>query len=376
MSNHPLCLNENQMTARAGAVPCLDGLRAVSIGLVLLAHFVSNKIPGGLGVYVFFVISGFLITRLLFVELNSTGRVSLPLFYARRILRLYPVIILYAIVVIGLAIATGRPYNAIEPASALGYFANYWYAHLDAQKIAPELPFAMFWSLSIEEHFYILFPLTFLLLRGHAQRLLSVLFGLALACLSLRLVVAWSQPEALETLRFYAETQYRLDSIGFGVILAIACETAAGRRFIQSLAKPAPACAALAVILGCLLIRDPWFRETLRYSLLGAAITVVIAAIVFGRHYGWLQWLLNTAPLRWVGRLSYSLYVWHGGVAFFMPTLDWPAWQHATVCLTVSFLFATASYYGLEQPFLSLRKHFRSRQAINPVLGISDGVQP
>ncbi|MCS6244756.1 MAG: acyltransferase [Opitutus sp.] len=375
MNTPPLYLEENQMTARAGAVPCLDGLRAASITLVLLAHFLSNKIPGGLGVYVFFVISGFLITRLLFVELNATGRVSLPLFYARRILRLYPVIILYAIVVIGLAIATGRPYNAIEPASALGYFANYWYAHLDAQKIAPELPFAMFWSLSIEEHFYILFPLTFLLLRGHAQRLLQVLGGLALTCLGLRLVGAWLHPEALDTVQFYAETQYRLDSIGFGVILAVLCESAQGRRIIQTVARPAPAVAALAVILGCLLIRDPWFRETLRYSLLGVAITVVIAAVLFGRHYGWIQRILNTTVLSWVGRLSYSLYVWHGGVAFFMPQQEGGGWQHATLCLSVSFLVATASYYGLEQPFLTLRKHFRSRPALNPAVALSEGVQ-
>jgi peptidoglycan/LPS O-acetylase OafA/YrhL len=376
MSPSPLYLDETQMTARAGPVPCLDGLRAASIGLVLLAHFVSNKIPGGLGVYVFFVISGFLITRLLFVELKATGRVSLPLFYARRILRLYPVIILYTLVVIGLAVATGRPYNVIEPASALGYFANYWYAHLDALKIAPELPFAMFWSLSIEEHFYILFPLTFVLLRGNVQRLMPVLGGLALTCLGLRLVGAWVHPDALESVRFYAETQYRLDSIGFGVMLAVLCESEKGRRIIQALARPAPAGAALVVILGCLLIRDPWFRETLRYSLLGAAITVVIAAVLFGRHYGWIQRVLNTAAPTWVGRLSYSLYVWHGGVAFFMPELQGPAWQQATLSLSVSFLVATASYYGLEQPFLTLRKHFRSRPALRPAAALSDGVPP
>ena len=177
-------------------------------------------------------------------------------------------------------------------------------------------------------------------------------------------------------MHFYAETQYRLDSIGFGVILAVFCESAKGRRIIQAVARPAPAGVALAVVFGCLLIRDPWFRGTLRYSFLGAAITVVIAAVLFGRHYGWIQSILNTAVLSWVGRLSYSLYVWHGGVAFFMPKQDWPAWQHATLCLSVSFLVATASYYGLEQPFLSLRKHFRSRPALNPVLALSEGAQP
>jgi len=274
-----------------------------------------------------------------------------------------------------LAIATGRPYNVIEPGSALGYFANYWYAHLDAQKIAPQLPFAMFWSLSIEEHFYILFPLTFLLLSGYAQRLLQVLCGLALTCLGLRLLGAWLHPEALDTVQFYAETQYRLDSIGFGVILAVLCESTKGRRIIQAVARPASAGMALGVILGCLLIRDPWFRETLRYSLLGLAITVIIAAVIFGKYFSWIQRALNCAVMRWIGRLSYSLYVWHGGVAFFMPKQNWSAWQYATLCLSVSFLVATASYYGLEQPFLSLRKHFRSRPTCSRALALSQGVQ-
>ena len=359
MIKPPLYLDENQMAASPGAVPSLDGLRAISIGLVLMAHFVSNKFPGGLGVYIFFIISGFLITRLLFVELKSTGRISLPLFYARRILRLYPVIILFTVVVLSLVIFTERPYNLIEPASALGYFANYWYAHLEELKIAPQLPFAMFWSLSIEEHFYILLPISFLLLRGHAVRLLQVLIGLLFACLGLRLFGAWLHPEALGSMRFYAETQYRLDSIGFGVIIAIACETARGRRFLTTMARPAWAGMALTLILGCLLIRNPWFRETVRYTLLGGALTVVIAAVLFGQRYSLLHRMLNISAMRWVGRLSYSLYVWHGAVAFFMPTLDWPVWQHATLCLTLSFTIATASYYAMEQPCLYFRKYLR-----------------
>jgi peptidoglycan/LPS O-acetylase OafA/YrhL len=374
MNKPPLYLDDGHMTAHPGAVPSLDGLRAISIGLVLLAHFVSNRFPGGLGVYIFFVISGFLITRLLFVELKASGRVSLPLFYARRILRLYPVIILFTLLVLSLAVLTGRPYNGIEPASALGYFANYWYAHLEAQNLAPQLPFAMFWSLSIEEHFYILFPLCFLLLRGQTERLLQVLLGLALTCLGLRLFGAWQQPEALGSMQFYAETQYRLDSIGFGVMMAVACETARGRRFLQGLARPACAVGALTVIFGCLLIRDPWFRETLRYTLLGGAISVVLAAVLFGPTYNRVHMLLNTAGLRWVGRLSYSLYVWHGGVAFFLPSQDWLAWQHAALGLSLSFLIATVSYYAVEQPCLTFRRHFRTLHAISPATGLASGV--
>jgi peptidoglycan/LPS O-acetylase OafA/YrhL len=376
MPNQRLYLEPDLMAARAGSVPCLDGLRALSIGLVLLAHFVSNQIPGGLGVYVFFVVSGFLITRLLFAEYKTSGRISLPQFYARRILRLYPVILVFTTLVMGLSLVTGRPTNWIEPISALGYFANYWYSHLEAKNVAPQLPFAMFWSLSIEEHFYILFPVCFLWLRDQPARLLQILLGLILTCLCLRLLGAWLHPETIGSIQFYSETHYRLDSIGFGVVLAITCETERGRRFIHAAAHPTKAGAALLIILGCLLIRDPWFRETLRYTLLGGAITVIVAAILFGQHYGFIQALLNSAVLTWIGRLSYSLYVWHGGVAFFMPTYNLPEWQHASLCLLTSFAIATLSYYAVEQPFLQLRKHLRNRPAPTPQLALVKEITP
>ncbi len=363
----PPYLTLDMMAARQGPVPSLDGLRAVSILVVLFAHFVSSTVfPGGVGVYVFFVISGFLITRLMFAEANKTGSVSLPSFYARRILRLYPVIIVYAAVVIGLRMLMGWPYDLIEPASAVGYFSNYLYEYYYGHGIAPKMPFEVFWSLSIEEHFYIVFPITFLVLRGYPSRLVGVVATLCAACLGLRLLVAWLHPEYVHTLIFYLSSQYRLDSIGFGVLLAAFCEIEQGRRILITLARPAYAVAAVVVILGCLLIRDPWFRETLRYSLLGAGIMVLVSAMLFGTSYRNMQWILNTRLLRWIGRLSYSLYVWHEGVASFMPDLNLPAWQTSVIKFAAAFAVASLSYYVVEQPFLRLRGRFRSARAQAP----------
>lgn len=360
-------LTFDMMAARQGAVPSLDGLRAVSILVVLLAHFVSSRVfPGGVGVYVFFVISGFLITRLLFAEANKTGSVSLPAFYARRILRLYPVIIVYAAAMIGLKIWFGRPYDFIEPASALGYFSNYLYVYYYSHGISPIMPFEVFWSLSIEEHFYILFPITFLLLRDRPSRLVAALAALCAGCLGLRLLVAWLHPEYVHTLVFYLSSQYRLDSIGFGVLLAAACELDQGRRFLVRIARPPYAIAAGLVIIACLLIRDPWFRETLRYSLLGVGIAVLVSAVLFGPGYARIQWVLNTGLLRWIGRLSYSLYVWHEGVASFLPDRHLPQWQTSVINLAAAFVVASLSYYVVEQPFLRLRGRFRSRRAQAP----------
>lgn len=205
------------MAARSGTVPSLDGLRAISILIVLSAHFINSKgAPGGLGVYIFFVISGFLITRLLIVEHGTTHTVSLRLFYLRRIIRLYPVIIAFTICMIGLHLILQRPYNLYEPASGLGYFANYMYVYLDMHKIPVQMPYNVFWSLSVEEHFYILFPLVFVMLRGDPARLIRVIIGLCIACLCLRLVVAHLHPEYLDTQTFYTETRSRLIRLPMG----------------------------------------------------------------------------------------------------------------------------------------------------------------
>ena len=351
------------MAARRGAVPSLDGLRAFSILLVLAAHFVdASAIPGGLGVYCFFIISGFLITRLLLAEYDSNGGISLPLFYMRRLLRLYPVMIVFTAVVIGLDIALGRPYNFLEPASGLGYFANYFYVYLGANHIPALMPFPVFWSLSIEEHFYILFPLLFVLLKGNPTRLIWALAGLCVACLSLRLGVAKIYPEYVNTGVFYVESQYRLDSIGFGVLLALACQLHRGRRFLRLLAHPAATLSALLVLLACLMVRDPWFRETIRYTLIGCAVDVLLAGVLFGTWLRFVQQVLNTAVLVWIGRLSYSIYIWHEGVASFLPTAGKPLWLVAVMNLVATTVVAAISYYAVEQPFLLLRRYLRSPQ--------------
>ncbi|HYZ24621.1 MAG TPA: acyltransferase [Rhodopila sp.] len=353
-----LFLSSDQMAAARGTVPSLDGLRAISIMLVLAAHFVDPGIfPGGLGVYVFFVISGFLISRLLLTEHKSTGQISIPMFYMRRVLRLYPVIVAYIICVIGAHIATGRPYNLLEPASALLYFANYFYVYHQVHHIPIEMPFGPFWSLSVEEHFYILFPVTLLLFRGNPRRLLVVLTGLCAGCLGLRILGAWWHPAYLDTEVFYSESQYRIDSIAFGVILALVCEMESGRALIRRMAGPGSALAAAIVVLACLIVRDAWFRETLRYTVLGGAIGVLVAAVLFSPDLRPVQRILNSAVFVWVGRLSYSLYVWHEGVASFVPDHVIPLWQAAAVKLCATLAIATVSFYVVEQPFLRLRRY-------------------
>ncbi|HEY0184999.1 MAG TPA: acyltransferase, partial [Rhodopila sp.] len=358
-----LFLAPEEMSASRRTVPSLDGLRAISILIVLSAHFISSRLfPGGLGVYIFFVISGFLITRLLVSEYNASQTLSLRHFYLRRIVRLYPAIIAFTACVLAMDIVLHRPYNIVEPASALGYFANYLYVYFDAHDISGQMPFAVFWSLSVEEHFYILLPVLFLMLRGETVRLAWAAAGLCIVCLGLRVGMAWLHPEYLTTQIFYSESQYRLDSIVFGMILALACEHDRGRRLLISLGHPVAVAVALAAVAASLTVRDPWFRETFRYTLTGCALDVLIAAILFNPLFRHVQRALNTAAAIWLGRLSYSLYIWHEGVASFLPFQDRPRWQAIIITLLLTIVLAAASYYAIEQPFLRLRRRLGAPQ--------------
>ena len=344
-------------------VPSLDGFRAVCIVMVMSSHFISAELfPGGLGVLVFFVVSGFLITRLLFAELRAAGRISLANFYLRRFFRLYPVIIVYTAVVILSFVASSHPVNWYEPVSALFYFANYLYAWRSMTEHAhvTGMPFVTFWSLSIEEHFYLFFPLLFLLTRG--KRLVAAMIATCVGCLAIRIGIAALRPDWLSS-HFFYYSDARLDSIAFGVLLACLCETERFGKLIGIVERPWVVAGALAGILLCTAIRDDWFRETLRYTILGACATIVLAAVVFSPRYRLVQLVLNWPAVRWIGVLSYSIYVWHTLlpllVRWYMPAL--PRGVTAPALFALSVAIAALSYYGIERPAGALRHRFGSK---------------
>ncbi|MES3046695.1 acyltransferase family protein [Sphingomonas faeni] len=356
----------DRMAARPGYIPSLDGMRAVSILLVLFAHYISDRLfPGGLGVYVFFVISGFLITRLLFSERKARNKTSLVTFYSRRSVRLYPVVTAYTLVVVAIYLAARMPIDWAQPLSALFYFANYLYAGRMLDPAAPTaMPFGIFWSLSLEEHFYLAFPLMFVLARGRAQTLAWAMVAVCVGCLTWRLTAAALHPEYLRTNIIFVRTDFRADSIGFGVLLAALCEMEGGRRFVKAASRPATWIAALGTIVVCLLIRDPFFRETLRYTLFGIALMLLIASVLFDPRLKPVQVALNHPVPVWLGRLSYSLYVWH-----YLPRLLGPMLLGSTppvgvripFDLAVAFAAALLSYYLVERPALALRHRLGSR---------------
>lgn len=362
MTNSELSLPSAKWPARSGLVPSIDGVRALSVTLVLTGHILLPASLVGvsaLGLKTFFFISGFLITRLLLAEEKSTGRISLVGFYTRRVLRLYPVIIVYVTLVVAVSLARGVTVHAIDVASVFLYFVNYLVIHYDQLGQTMPLPVAMLWSLSVEEHFYLIAPLALVLCRGSARRMLVVALSICGLSLALRLLYAYLDPAVLDSLELYWRSETRFDCIAFGVVLACLPETTFGRRLIKTLSSRSWFVAGALLLVGSFLVRDDYFQLTWRFTLQSLALFPLMIGVIFAEPFRGMNRFLNHRLVAWVGALSYSLYVWHGGVMFL-----WGRWLHALpgplvplAELSVAFLLAVLSYYLVEQPVMRWRKN-------------------
>lgn len=357
------------LDARFERLPTLDGLRAVSIMMVMLSHFVNaHFFPGGLGVLIFFVISGFLIARLLLSEHKTTGGVNIRDFYLRRVIRLYPVVVAYTISVVLVFALTGRSEQIeLKPIlSALFYFANYYYSDLYVTHSQTAMPFSIAWSLSVEEHFYIVFPVLFAALVSLGSHLRLAVLALCIVPLVARVFFVITNPIDDPAYSFitYYQTQYRIDSIAFGVLLALLLEVSFWQNMLRRLEHPLALGLGIAVILGSLLWRDPIFRETWRYSVQAAAVVLILYNLLYSQSVPsrFLARILNVPPIVFIGKLSYSLYFWHFFAGTFGPA-DLPTTVIAPLKFAMSFALAAASYYWLEMPFVAMRERFRAAKS-------------
>ena len=362
----------NEMAPAASPyIPSLDGIRALSFLLVFLAHAGLGEvlIPGGFGVTVFFVLSGFLITTLLRLEFARSGRISLGAFYLRRVLRILPplyITLVFAMVVHRLGGHPGIPV-AGTLAQAL-QVSNYYQIYASPSVTIPGTD--VFWSLAIEEHFYLLFPLLYLWMCGRlpAGRQAVLLLGLCVAVLAWRCLLHFHFHAGLT--RVYYGTDTRFDALLFGCVFAIIASPVLRDPLHDWLLRRTfwllPLC--LIVLLGTFLVRDAAFRDTLRYTLQGVAlIPLFIAAI----HYrkSWPVRFLNLPLVRFVGVLSYSLYLCHSIIIYQCNMLvargaigKWVVGPVliGVVSLAVSLCFAILVYYGVERPCARLRKQLSS----------------
>jgi peptidoglycan/LPS O-acetylase OafA/YrhL len=342
-------------------LPSLNGLRAVSITIVILEHLLrlnlhfSNNIllfplfNGGLGVNVFFVISGFLITSLLLEEEKITGRISIKNFYIRRIFRIFPAYFFLLIV-----------YANLQWLGYLRIPLVFWIMLLTYTRyirIPGEIYTAHAWSLSVEENFYFLWPAVFRL--GDSQRKNTALFFIFIVPMVRIFLfmhpVGWIGEESLFV---------RIDSIAMGCCVAL--------YRVQLLSFFSSYWNRLFYSAVALLFLFPWIARWFILHRLGGIfipfgildgmvantlVSIIMLYSIYGPKGNWYR-LLNTRAFNYIGILSYSIYLWQQ-----IFVLSHPSWWVARFPqnLACVFLAALFSYYVIEKPFLRLKSKFASR---------------
>ena len=345
----------------SGEVPSLDGLRAVSVLIVMVSHSgLGWIVPGGFGVTMFFFISGFIITALLIREQSKHGAIGVKNFYFRRGLRLYPALAAFvALTALIGALTTVAP-DAIGIAGGLLYFMNYLVI-FSPSHVLPQGNHL--WSLAVEAHFYLLYPWLFIWLAPNLKRLAVALALVCGAALLVRLGAAsLMTSKALLYEYAYQASEARLDSIAYGALCASLLLSPAGHRFARALTHPAVVIGGLTLLALTFVIRNPLFRDTFRYSVQGLALMPVIVAAVMGGRYALVHRLLNARAAVIVGWLSYSRYLWHPAVFEFGRHVTGANVPGLMLGWLLAFAVAGMSYAFIEKPMLRIRTRFGSER--------------
>ena len=384
---HQAAANAPQPTGRerSSYIPGLDGIRAIAFLLVFWAHgtpgVVSHFIPATLGVTIFFFLSGFLITTLLRKEVNRTGTIALRDFYIRRTLRIFiPLYVVYALTLVvgGYFIHEGYG-NRFGGLSLLFYFYNYANV-LHAHAYLPA-GIDVVWSLAVEEHFYILFPLAYLIMvrrRFSAALQAKLLLGFCLLELLWRVVLVVHFHQAGNWT--YFATDARLDSILWGCLLALnnnplyRNSSNPDRSILpRGREKLVFGLAVFGMALS-LMPTAPLYREAFRYTLQAMLLYVIFSFVLSNISHWSVRWLEWT-PLRYIGWISYVLYLSHHFILYTFERF-FPNHILATALASFAVSLAVASIlrYTLELPLQKLRARFRHVPEADPTAADHHGL--
>lgn len=313
-------------TARPAAVRFL---LSVCILLVCYSHLSqllqARHLPGTYGVTIFFFISGFIITRLLLQESRDSGTALLLPFYIRRWFRLTPALIVYGLLSVTVLAYLGNVIPRSDVIAVLFYYANYYdifsqfatFSTAGSGDGEIQSPFVITWSLAVEEHFYLLFPLLLLALRRHTAALGWVLAGFVAFTVGWRFYLAYCVGDAtLPMLRIYKGTDTRLDSIAYGCLLSVVMHRAAtGKncesRMLRALRGHRGVGIAALMFVASMAPRSVQFKDTFMYTLQGLGLVALFASLFWHQPVQWLKSALENRSLVFIGSISYSLYLYH-----------------------------------------------------------------
>ena len=342
--------------------PALDGVRALAVVAVLLVHHYGAADPAGwaaggfLGVDLFFVLSGFLITSLLVDEFGRTGGISLPGFWSRRVRRLLPALAVLFLGVAAYAILRAPPgaMTRIRDAGIATFFYVQNWHHIAAGPGSGS-PFTPMWSLAIEEQWYLVWPVVLLLLVGAARlgrRTCLVLVTVLAALSALDMAWRYDGPASVSTLYHATDTRAQALLIGAALGLLLGLGSGARRRGVAIALDVAGVVAliALVVVVGRVTSDSPWLYQG------GFFVVAILSAVLvasagepssplLGRVLGW-------TPLRWLGLISYEVYLFHRLVYRWFPPAVVDLGVHGLFLLRVgvTLLAAALVYVFVSRP--------------------------
>ncbi|QUM80569.1 acyltransferase [Moritella sp. 5] len=342
-------------------IPCLDGIRVVAVSLVMLYHS-FGWIGGRLGVSAFFVLSGFLITWLLLKETAAKSRVSLSGFYRRRSLRIFPAYFFFLFVVFTIEYIQSDETIRKFIMPSIFYYYNYYYPIVGEK----HEQLSHIWSLCVEEQFYLLWPILFIVCFRYGQNVQTLFLAVVLVAGLIWRYVAYFHL-GFEDKWLYRTFDARFDNLAIGCLLAVLLFNINSRRYISGFVYKGW---LFPILIGALLLSRfvgkayPGYSYTLGFSVEAIIISVMLVLALARHREKPFLWLSSKYAVS-IGAISYPMYLYHeigagisdkaSGVLEQNFSISLPYVLVAIAGFGVTLLLAGCSYRIIERPFLALK---------------------